>query len=58
MGWGVAMLTFARALAGRYVEGHEGHGRVEYALLLVFTAILVIMVLVCLRQFAQASPAA
>ncbi len=43
------MLEFAQALYGLYREGHEGQGLVEYALILAFVALLVIVALVFLR---------
>ena len=46
------MLQFAEALYGLYAgeqEGSEGQGLVEYALIIAFIAILVIVALVFLR---------
>ena len=43
------MLHFAEALYGLYVEETEGQGLVEYALIIAFVAILVIVALVFLR---------
>ncbi len=46
------MLQFAEALYGLYVgeqEGSQGQGLVEYALIIAFIAILVIVALIFLR---------
>ena len=43
------MLQFAEALYGLYAEEHEGQGLVEYALIIAFIAILVIVALIFLR---------
>ena len=43
------MLTFAQALTGLYIGEHEGQGLVEYALILAFVALLVIVALIFLR---------
>jgi pilus assembly protein Flp/PilA len=43
------MLQFAEALYGLYAGEREGQGLVEYALIIAFIAILVIVALVFLR---------
>ncbi len=43
------MLQFAEALYGLYAGEQEGQGLVEYALIIAFIAILVIVALVFLR---------
>ena len=43
------MLQFAVALYGLYAEEREGQGLVEYALIIAFIAVLVIVALVFLR---------
>ncbi len=47
------MLHFAGALHGLYAAEREGQGLVEYALILAFVALLVIVALVFLRQQIQ-----
>ena len=44
------MLQFAEALYGLYAGEQEGQGLVEYALIIAFIAILVIVALIFLRQ--------
>ncbi|HEX6738543.1 MAG TPA: Flp family type IVb pilin [Vicinamibacteria bacterium] len=45
------MLQFAEALYGLYAEdAHEGQGLVEYALIIAFIAVLVIVALVFLKN--------
>ena len=44
------MLQFAQALYGLYAEEQEGQGLVEYALIIAFIAILVIVALIFLRD--------
>ena len=44
------MLTFAQALAGLYSGEHDGQGLVEYALILAFVALLVIVALIFLKD--------
>ena len=45
------MLQFAEALYGLYAgEAHEGQGLVEYALIIAFIAVLVIVALVFLKS--------
>jgi pilus assembly protein Flp/PilA len=43
------MLQFAEALYGLYAGEQEGQGLVEYALIIAFIAILVIVALIFLR---------
>ena len=43
------MLQFAEALYGLYAGEQEGQGLVEYALIIAFIAILVIIALIFLR---------
>jgi pilus assembly protein Flp/PilA len=43
------VLQFAEALYGLYAEEQEGQGLVEYALIIAFIAILVIIALIFLR---------
>ena len=43
------MLQFAEALYGLYAGEAEGQGLVEYALIIAFIAILVIVALISLR---------
>jgi Flp pilus assembly pilin Flp len=47
------MLAFAQALYGLYLGEHEGQGLVEYALILAFVALLVIVALIFLRTQIQ-----
>ena len=44
------MLQFAEALYGLYAGEQEGQGLGEYALIIAFIAILVIVALIFLRQ--------
>ena len=44
------MLQFAEALYGLYADEQEGQGLVEYALIIAFIAILVIVALIFLRE--------
>ncbi len=44
------MLTFTGALAGLYIGEHDGQGLVEYALILAFVALLVIVALIFLKD--------
>ncbi len=44
------MLQFAEALYGLYADQQEGQGLVEYALIIAFIAILVIIALIFLRE--------
>jgi len=44
------MLQFAETLYGLYAGEQEGQGLVEYALIIAFIAILVIVALIFLRQ--------
>ena len=45
------MLQFAEALYGLYAgETHEGQGLVEYALIIAFIAVLVIVAMVFLKN--------
>ena len=43
------MLTFVQALYALYVEEQEGQGLVEYALIIAFIAVVVIVAMVFLR---------
>ena len=43
------MLQFAEALFGLYAEDNEGQGLVEYALIIAFIAVVVIVAMVFLQ---------